>query len=291
MLDSLAGKTALVTGAASGIGQAIALACAAQSMRLVIADIDAERLAQTAQLLGNTPHIAATLDVRDRTAWAGLLERAQQELGPVQLLCNVAGVTLALTPMLEITPEAWQFVLDINLTGTFHGAGLVASRLRALGLPGHILNTSSVQGLFAAPEFAPYNASKFAVLGLSETLRMELAAHHIGVSVLCPGPVVTGLFATSAAIAPEFFAPKEIKKVAGFTHRQTPAQVAEQVITAIRSNALYIMTHPEFQPVLAARTRAMDMSFHGPADPAAVANVLSMEEIPLATYAAAAGKP
>jgi NAD(P)-dependent dehydrogenase (short-subunit alcohol dehydrogenase family) len=290
-MESLAGKTALVTGAASGIGQAIALACAAQSMRLVIADINAEGLAETAAALGDTPHITATLDTRDRAAWAALFARAEAELGPVQLLCNVAGVTLPLTPALEITPEAWQFVLDINLTGTFHGGQLAANRLRELGLPGHIVNTASVQGLFAAPEFAAYTASKFAVVGLSETLRMELADHNIGVSVLCPGAVATKLFATSAAIAPQHVPSGGGGKiVSGFSHRQTPAQVADQVITAVKANVLYIMTHPEFQPVMEARFQAMDASFARNADPAAVANVLSMEEVPLAIYGAAGGK-
>src|SRR5436190_20367258 len=187
-MKDLQGKVALITGAASGIGRSMVEAFAGAGMKVVAADVNAEGLA-------GAPGAAMTsvLDIRDRAAWADLVARAEKDLGPVQLVCNNAGVTAMPELLIDAPAEGWDWVMGVTAAGPYNGSVAVARRLRDLGLPGHIVNTSSVQGLFGAAKFGPYNAAKFAVVGLSETLRLELAPLNIGVSVLFPGPTRTGM--------------------------------------------------------------------------------------------------
>jgi NAD(P)-dependent dehydrogenase (short-subunit alcohol dehydrogenase family) len=290
-MQDLSGKVALITGAASGIGRGLVDAVAAAGMAAVAADIDSERLEEVAAALhkAGVRGLTSTLDIRDRAAWAGLIERAERELGPVQLLCNNAGVTATPGPFMELPAEAWDWVVGINLTGTFNGAQAVTRRLQAQGLPGHIVNTSSVQGLFAAAGFAPYNAAKFGIVGLSETLRIELEPLQIGVSILCPGPTRTRIMANSARIAPHLARPIGAAR-AGFTNYQTPADVASKVLDAVRANHLYVLTHSEYAPILEARAAALASSLH-PTSSEAIENVRFVEADVLKMYAAAAQRP
>jgi NAD(P)-dependent dehydrogenase (short-subunit alcohol dehydrogenase family) len=283
----LKGKVALITGAASGIGRALAEAAAAAGMAVVGADVDAERLARLDAALraGGACCLTRRLDIRDRAAWAELLAVIEAQLGPVQLLFNNAGVTATPGPLLAASAAAWDWVVGTNLTGTFNGAHAVAQRLQALRLPGHIVNTASVQGLFAASGFAPYNAAKFGIVGLSETLRLELAPLDIGVSVLCPGPTSTRIMVSSAKIAPKYAQPVGAARD-GFTSFKTPAEVAGQVLDGVRANRLYILTHGEYAPVLAARAAALACALQ-PATAAAIANIRQVEAEVLAMYEAA----
>jgi NAD(P)-dependent dehydrogenase (short-subunit alcohol dehydrogenase family) len=287
-MQELEGKVALITGAASGIGRGLVDAVAAAGMSVVAADVDTERLTELDAELARAgvARLTRTLDIRDRAAWASLVDEAERELGVVQVLFNNAGVTARPAPCLTLAPEAWDWVVGVNLTGPFNGAQAVARRLAALGLPGHIVNTSSVQGLFAASGFAPYNAAKFGIVGLSETLRMELAPLHIGVSVLCPGPTRTGIMANSAKIAPQFAQfsgpPRQ-----GFTVYQTPAEVAAKVLDAVRANRLYIITHPEYAPLLETRNAALLAGLEATSTEA-IENVRSVEAGIFEMYASAA---
>jgi NAD(P)-dependent dehydrogenase (short-subunit alcohol dehydrogenase family) len=287
-MKDLEGKVALVTGAASGIGRALVDAVAAAGMAVVAADIDTERLEKldAALAASGVRHLVSPLDIRDRSAWQALLGRSERELGPVQLLCNNAGVTATPGPFLELPSEAWDWVVGVNLTGTYNGALAVAQRLQALRLPGHIVNTASVQGLFAAGGFAPYNAAKFGILGLSETLRIELAPLGIGISVLCPGPTRTRIMANSAKIAPHLARAIGPARE-GFTIYQTPAEVAAQVLEGVRADRLYILTHPEYAPILAARCDALTAGLPEAA-PEALENVRRVEAPILAMYERAA---
>jgi len=286
MLQELAGKTALVTGAGSGIGRALAEALGAAGMHVAACDIDDARLEEAGAALAEAGvrHVAATLDIRDREAWARVAERAEKELGPIQLLCNNAGVTVAPTGVLDLSADAWNWVIGTNLNGAFNGVGVVAGRMRALGLPGHIVNTASIQGMLAAAGFSAYNAAKFAIVGFSETLRIELAAFDIGVSVLCPGATRTNMMGTSRNLAPQWFPAGVERPRVGFTNYRTPEQVAAQTLEAIRRDRFYIITHPEYRPLLEARWQALDASMPASADPEHVANVLSVEQAILEGY-------
>ena len=283
-MQELTGKVALITGAASGIGRGLVDAVVAAGMAVVATDIDAEAVALLDGELARstTRRLVCALDIRDRAAWGQLIARVETELGPVQLLCNNAGVTATPGPMLNLSPEAWDWVVGINLTGCFNGTWSVARRLAALQLPGHIVNIASIQGLVAAAGFAPYNATKFAIVGLSETLRSELAPLDIGVSVVCPGPTRGRLMANSAKIAPQFaqnLGPPRL----GFTTYQTAAQVAAKILVAVRSNRLYVLTHPEYAPILEARSAAL-LAALGSADAAALANLREVEAAMLKMY-------
>ncbi|MET0984562.1 MAG: SDR family NAD(P)-dependent oxidoreductase [Steroidobacteraceae bacterium] len=287
-MQDLAGKVALITGAASGIGHGLVDAFAAVGMTVVAVDVDREGLDSLHDDLDRVSarHLTYVLDIRDRAAWSELVALIERDLGPVQLLCNNAGVTATPGPLLDLPSEAWDWVTGTNLTGCFNGVQAVASRLRAQQLPGHIVNTSSVQGFFAAAGFGPYNAAKFGIVGLSETLRLELAPLRIGVSVLCPGPTRGRIMASSARIAPHLARSLGPPRT-GFTIYQTPAEVAAKVVDAVRANRLYVFTHPEYAAVLEARAAAMRASL-SPASAQAIDNVLSVEAEMIAMYAAEA---
>lgn len=262
MRFELGGKTALVTGAGSGIGRGVAEVLAGRGMKLVLADINEETLADTAASLkaAGATAVASRLDIRDAVGWEALLDRAEQQLGPVQLLCNVAGVTAAPGPLLDMPAQAWHWVIETNLNGTYNGVMAVAKRLKAQHLPGHIVNTSSTQGLFGAPGFAAYNASKFALMGLSETLRIELEQDGIGVSVVCPGPTRGNILANSARIAPHLVKTDLPRVRTGFSHFKMPSEVAEEIVRGIERNQLFILTHPEYRLVLEARWEALNVA-------------------------------
>jgi NAD(P)-dependent dehydrogenase (short-subunit alcohol dehydrogenase family) len=286
MLVELAEKVALVTGAGSGIGRGVAEVLAGRGMKLVLADINDEALEDTAKALSvvGGAYITAQLDICDADGWQALVARAEVELGPVQLLCNVAGVTAAPGPLLDMPAEAWSWIIETNLTGTYHGVVTVARRLKALGLPGHILNTSSSQGLYGAPNFAAYNASKFAIMGLSETLRIELVNDNIGVSVVCPGPTRGNILASSAKIAPHLVKIDQLRVRGGFSHFQMPAEVAEKIVQGIERNQLFIITHPEYRQVLEQRWEALSIAIGTDINAEAAANINDNEMPSLNCY-------
>ena len=284
MLQELNGKVALVTGAASGIGHALAEALGVAGMRVVATDIDESALAGSFAESAAPPSLLAKLDIRERTAWSEMVDRAESEIGTIQLLCNIAGVTVSPTPALDLSAEAWEWVLGTNLTGAFHGVSVVAGRLRDLGLPGHVVNTASVQGLLATSDFLAYNSAKFGIVGFSETLRMELGQIGIGVSVLCPGATRTNMMGTLQTLAPQFAPAKAVRPREGFTNYQTAVEVAQKTLDAIRHNRFYIITHPEYQPILEARWKALADSIPAGADAAAIANVCSVEHEMLKNY-------
>lgn len=279
-MKDLAGKVALITGGASGIGRSMVAAFADRGMRVVAADIDADGLRQVPGAA-----MTAVLDTRDRAAWSDLVARVEADLGPVQLLCNNAGVTAMPTPLLDLDPTAFDWVIDVNTAGPYNGSVTVGRRLRELGLPGHIVNTSSVQGLFAAAGFGAYNAAKFSVVGLSETLRMELAPLNIGVSVLFPGPTRTGMMTNSNRLSPVPMAAVTGAPRPGFDAAyQTADQVAAKVVEAVLKNRFFVLSHPAYRPILEARHAAMIASLD-PATPEEIDNIRQVEAGMLQAYA------
>jgi len=246
----VAGRTALVTGGAGAIGQGIAAALAAAGAQVVLADRDEQALDRAADIFARQGMrmLTAALDVTSASQWARAVETAERQLGPVQLLFNNAGVSALGVRIEDMDGEYWQRVMAINVTSIILGVQAVVPRLRALGLDGHIVNTSSIAGLgVTMPGAGAYAASKMAVTALSEALEPELKDSGIGVSLLCPGPVRSELWRTSrgALGLPGLDAPPEdSRKGSASPDAMDPADVGRMTVKAVLENRFYVVTHP-----------------------------------------------
>ncbi len=267
-MEHLRDKVAFITGGASGIGLGIAGACLDAGMKVVIADVRSDALASAATSL--TAHggvvLPLILDVTDRKQWAASAERVRHEYGGVDLLCSNAGVNFV-GPTHEATYEDWDFALGVNVGGTVNAVRTFAPSLIGSGRGGHIVITASVNGLFSGAGVGVYVTTKFALVGLAESLRADLKEFGIGVSVLCPGPVKSDLFESTQEVRPPRFAATGSKPLLppGVDRTDTPifqtaltgAEVGAYVLEGVRRNDLYILTHPEIRPVLEARAAAL----------------------------------
>jgi NAD(P)-dependent dehydrogenase (short-subunit alcohol dehydrogenase family) len=260
----MTGKTAFVTGAASGIGLALVGALLDRGMQVVAADIDGDTLALALEPLGVESErlFPIVLDVSDRSAYAAARERVTRRFGTIYLLCNNAGVGGSAS--IDRAGYAdWDWILGVNLGGVINGLVTFLPDMVAQGA-GHIVNTASITALVPQPgPVALYSVSKQAVLALSETLHATLADKGIGVSVICPGFVATGI-ARSEAVRPDRFAsgiPRDPAAEAGFDQLvqqgMAPEAVAEQIVAAIDARQLYVLTHPEFRPAIERRFQAL----------------------------------
>jgi NAD(P)-dependent dehydrogenase (short-subunit alcohol dehydrogenase family) len=262
-MQELSGRNAVVTGAASGIGRALASRFAAAGMRVVMADIEEPALEAAADELaaGGAEVLPVVTDVSDGGSVDALAKAADAAFGPVHLLCNNAGVGAG-GLLSELTTADWQWVLGVNLWGVIHGTRAFLPGMLAHGQAGHIVNTASLAGHVAGPFMAPYSASKFAVVALSETLHHEMAMGQaaIGVSVLCPGWVNTSIH-RSERNRPEALGggagaaddPRAALLSGVLESGLAPARVAELVEGAVREGRFYVFTHPELMPAVAAR--------------------------------------
>ncbi len=196
---NLTGKTAVITGAASGIGAGLARACLDEAMNVVVSDADGARLSETAGALraGGGTVADHTCDVRDRAQVEDLRDIALHRFGRVDLVCNNAGIGLA-RPAVDCGDADWQLLFDVNVNGVVNGLRTFLPVMIEQGA-GHLNATASLSGLVGDPGLMIYNGTKFAVVGMMESLAIEMQRDHPGVScsVLCPGPVATDLMATS----------------------------------------------------------------------------------------------
>lgn len=276
-MEDLQGKTAFITGGANGIGLAMAKAFLAEGMKVAIADVDEQALADAeAALRGSNAEVRGyQLDVTDREQYAAVADQVEADLGPVHLVCNNAGVYRG-GSMDSVTYEDWDWVMGVNVGGVVNGVQTWIRRIKAHGQGGHIVNTASMAGMVTSPGLGVYNASKFAVVGLSEALREDLAESGIGVSVLCPGMVNTRIL-ESERTRPDSFTPQdEDAEAAAQAHSQVmhmamnagiPAEeVAQLVVDGVRQNLLYLFPHPELKASTEARVQAILDAF-GEADP------------------------
>jgi NAD(P)-dependent dehydrogenase (short-subunit alcohol dehydrogenase family) len=238
---------AVVTGAASGIGRALAEGLAAEGAAIVAADLDQaglDDLVRAIQSRGGRA-VAVRTDVSERSQVQALADRAFQAFGRVHVLCNNAGVALW-GGLEKATHQDWQWAMGVNLWGVIHGIEAFLPRMIAQKEGGHVLNTASMAGLIASQGLGVYNTTKYAVVGLSETLAKDLRPYGIGVSVLCPMGVATQIRAAErnrpAALRNER-PPDEPVDLIGRT--LDPAAVAAMAIAAIRENQLYVITHEE----------------------------------------------
>lgn len=237
---------AVITGAASGIGAGLARVAKARGLRLVLADVSAAPLQALAKELGGVT--AVVTDVADAASVEALAERAYAEYGQVDLLFNNAGV-MAMGNSWEIEPQRWRRAIDINLFGVLHGIRSFVPRLLAAQRPARIVNTASVGGFLASPLMAPYSASKFAVVALTESLRaeLELLKAPVRVSLLAPGPVRTGIFddpaGPGASEATRGFAAQMVAMTE--QHSITPDELALRAFAGIDDDRFWLIPQPE----------------------------------------------
>ena len=264
----LSGENAFISGGASGIGLAIAKALAREGVRIGIGDIDAaalERAAGELRARNATVH-AVKLDVADPASWAAAVEVTEAVIGPVRILCNNAGVGPVRADTTDTPAQDWDWVLRINLGGVFLGTQAFGGRMKAAARGGAIVNTASILGLFPSAGFPAYVASKFAVVGLSEAMRIELAPHGISVAVLCPGFVRTPLRETSQRFRPSTAAGSPAP-ASDRPSAMEPDAIGAMVVEAIRDGRLYIFPHPEYRDVIEDRMARVLAGFGASAQP------------------------
>jgi NAD(P)-dependent dehydrogenase (short-subunit alcohol dehydrogenase family) len=256
-MDQFKGKTAFVTGGASGIGLALAHAFGQRGMNVAIADIEVAACAAAVETLRRegVRVIGMTCDISDRESLAQAAAKTFSEFGKVHILCNNAGVSRA-GPIEGIAASDWDWVIGVNLKGLVHGLQIFLAHMKAHGEESHIVNTASMNGVVGAPLAGPYCATKFAAVGISEVLAAELQGSAIGVSVLCPSWVKTRMLDNGRNRPARFGGPIALDIDGGNAERNQryaqalangldPTQVAELVCEAIVARRLYVFTHAD----------------------------------------------
>ena len=265
-MKDLRGKTAVVTGAASGIGRALVLRMLEEGMRVVAADVDEAGIAALAEV---SPDIAAVpCDVTEPSSCERLAEAAWERFDGVHLLCNNAGVIGRFAPVWDQDPEDWNWLFSVNVLGVANMLRAFVPRLLAQREPAHIVNTASEAAFTARAYVSVYHASKHAVLALTEALAQELEEEGapVRVSVLCPGGVNTRVL-DAARNRPDDLAPE--REVAGaaaalrarygrqLPRAMAPEDVAATVIDGIRHERFYLFSHPEVAGLAGVRADAV----------------------------------
>lgn len=253
----LDGKTAFITGGGGGIGGGMAEAFLEKGMNVVLADIDLDFAQKLANQLGQRA-MAVALDVTSLDNWNNARELVRERFGSVEVLCNNAGISMPREPIDQVPPERFGQVMAINVTGVYNGIVTFAGDLKQAG-SGHVVNTSSMNGLLPFGTFGPYSASKFAVLGLSDSLRQEMAPHGVGVSTLFPGLTRSRM---SEGDMESGDIPQELKD-----SMMEPVWLGRAVVSAIENNEPYIISHPGYRPMLEARCEELLAAFRDPAQP------------------------
>jgi NAD(P)-dependent dehydrogenase (short-subunit alcohol dehydrogenase family) len=265
-MDVFRDRVAVVTGGAAGIGRAMARAFADRGANLVLADIDEAALSDArAEFEGRgTRVLTVVTDVRERESVFALAAAATEEFERVHIVCNNAGIA-PFGSSVGADPKDWEVTMAINFWGVVHGIDAFVPKILAHGEGGHIVNTASMAGLTGMLGLGMYCASKFAVVGLTESLYRELRSRDIGVSVLCPMIVETGIGENSqrmlAGSAPN---PEDVKDSAPNLLQGnviSPEFVANRVARAIERKDLYIFTHPEQREILKRRAARQDEMF------------------------------
>lgn len=252
-MRELAGRIALVTGAASGIGLGVSRALANAGMRVAMADFNADALEQAAGdvAAGGGEVLSVPVDVSDRASVDAVAETVRERFGTLHVLCNNAGVGYEGVPLDRMPDNDWNWVLGVNLHGVVNCLQAFLPMIEAHGVGGHIVNTASIGGLQVRAGFqrGAYVTSKFAVVGLSEALRNDLADKNIGVSVLCPAAVNTDIYRPNRNRPERFGAPysgqesdrlRELLKAG-----KHPDEIGRWVLRAIQDNVLFILPHAE----------------------------------------------
>ncbi|MEM5275164.1 SDR family oxidoreductase [Cupriavidus taiwanensis] len=279
-MTEMVNKHVFITGAASGIGYGIAQAFGKTESRITIADISDGRREDAASRLraAGLQICSVHLDVASAPSWDAAVATAETMYGPIDILCNNAGIIQSSrkdgSPIMptDMAEDQLRVLFDVNVFGVFLGVKAVAPGMKERR-SGHIVNTASLGGLIAPGNLGGYCASKYAAVGLSEALRHELAEYGIGVSILCPAGVQSELFTTSAVHRELALGNRVNEDRQLMTHRPVNLEVmralsvGERVVQAVAANEMYILTHPEYAPLLEERFEALRAAVGESAEP------------------------
>jgi NAD(P)-dependent dehydrogenase (short-subunit alcohol dehydrogenase family) len=263
-MKDLNGKVAVVTGAASGFGRELAILCAAEGMKVVLADRDEAGMQATIGMLkAGTPSLAVKCDVAKPEALDNLAAKTYEKFGAAHLLFNNAGVAVA-GPTWTATLEDWKWLIDVNLMGVVHGIRSFVPRMLEQGDECHVVNTASVAGLLSVPGSSVYCVTKHGVVTLSECLHqdLQLAKAKIGVSVLCPAYVNTGIAESERNRPAELAAKNPLAKAyeervvhAVRSGRISAAEVAKLTMDTVKAGGFYILSHKKIKGAVETRMR------------------------------------
>ena len=244
---TVTGKRVLVTGAASGIGRALAIASARKGAELFLTDINDEPLRAVAEEIGDRVAYSKALDISDHDAVAAMAEEIHSGHGSLDVVMNVAGIAIWGT-LETLTHEQWRRVVDVNLMGPIHVLECFVPAMISAGRGGHIVNVSSAAGLFGLPWHAPYSAAKFGLRGVSEVLRFDLRRHDIGVSLVCPGAVNTGLVDTMQIAGIDRSTPIMQRFTARFQKDAVSSEAAAaRILEGVERNRYWVYTSRDIQ--------------------------------------------
>jgi NAD(P)-dependent dehydrogenase (short-subunit alcohol dehydrogenase family) len=268
-MKDLRGKTAFITGGAGGIGLAMAEAFGREGMNVMLADIDQGQLDKAVDDLRAKQVKAEGViaDVASRNSIRNAALKTIEKFGKVHVVCNNAGVASG-GPIGEVPESDWDWILDVNIKGVVYGVEVFAPLIEAHGEGGHFVNTASMAGHAASPMLEPYNATKFAVVGMSEGWAQQLAPKNIGVSILCPGFVKTRIHESRRNRQGAYGGDRvqDALEKSAVTGEQVlagipPEAVAGRVVEAVKDNDLYVFTHTEFKPFIEMRMGAILAAF------------------------------
>jgi NAD(P)-dependent dehydrogenase (short-subunit alcohol dehydrogenase family) len=283
MMKEFRGRTAFVTGGASGIGLSMARALGRAGMNVVLADIDRDTASDAAERLSHEQikAIPVRCDVTERASIEAAAQEAIDAFGKVHVVCNNAGVAVG-GPIGTVKERDWDWIIDVNLKGVVHGTEVFAPLIKSHGEGGHIVNTASMAGMVSPPGMEPYCATKFAVVAMSEGWFQQLAPMNIGVSVLCPGFVKTRIHESGRARQDKYGGIGEVDPGVGDTREQAaqnvlngidPDIVGNRVLEAIQNGELYIFTHPAMRPFVEARFQMILGAFDAASNSPALASI------------------
>lgn len=263
-ITQLAGRVAVVTGAGSGIGRALAECFAEQGMRLVLADVEQASLDQTEAQLKSAGHevVSALTDISRLEDVERLAELTFVTFGAANVVCNNAGVVKSARAW-TLTDADYRWVIDVNLWGAINGIRAFVPRMIAQGSPGHVVNTASIVGLLPMTNKAAYAAAKAGVVALSENLKVDLDAEQapIGVSVLLPGFIPTRITESerNRPSANGEAAPRTSpSSIGGLEATMEAGEVAELVLDAVKNGRFWVLTHPAYQDLIVERAHGVD---------------------------------
>jgi NAD(P)-dependent dehydrogenase (short-subunit alcohol dehydrogenase family) len=271
-MSQFAGKTAVISGGAEGIGLSIAQALGDQKMNIVIADIDQTNLQKASAGLqaSGISVLAVALNVADESQWQEVADQAIARFGKIHMVVNNAGVGGDTGPIENQDKKGWQWALDVNLMGVVYGAKIMTPLIKEHGEGGWIVNVASMAGMGGVPYLGAYTATKAAVVALSESWAGELEEKGIHVSVLCPAFVQTRIH-ESERNRPAQYQSDEIRTSTENSFANSTKQMVEsgievsivgkRVVEALNDGEFYIFTHPNYRPIMQGRTAAIDAAF------------------------------
>lgn len=290
-MNQFEGKTAFISGGAEGIGLSIAKALSAEKMNIVLADIDQENVEKAAEELkqAGVPVLAVTLDVSDEAQWQAAAQQAVERFGKVHMVVNNAGVGGENGPIERQKAEGWQWILNVNLMGVVYGTKVLVPLIKEHGEGGWLVNVASMAGMGGVPYGGAYNATKTAVVALSEGWATEFEEAGIAVSVLCPAFVKTRIYESDrnrpASSTSDDKKSTSANKGSGRTNQTKAAVengidveiVGKRVVEALNDEELYIFTHPNYRALMQYRANEIDAAFERAAKSPLLQHIVNQE--------------